>query len=94
MNVFSMIPAAIDVLRAGEEVKRPGAWKVGVAVAGLLIAVNNFAKAAGYDLGIADDVLLALGTGFAGLFTAIATVVSSKDIGVLRAKDSPAVPDL
>lgn len=87
--------AFFSVLRKGNQVANPTAWKQGQitasVVAGLLGALVSLAKAYGYELPLTDDQLIAIGSAIVaivGLFISPAlTISTTTKVGL------PAEPD-
>lgn len=88
--MIDKIKALFSVLKKGEQVANPAAWKnrqVAVsAVTGLLVAVVAGSKAFGYDLGVSDAQIESAvigGASVIGLGMSIwTTLATSKKVGI------------
>lgn len=88
---MSKLIAFFNVLRKGNQVANPTAWKTGQitgsVLAGLLGSIIALAKVYGYELPLTDEQLLAIGSAIVaivGLFISPAvTVASSEKVGLL-----------
>lgn len=87
-KLFQAIPALLKAIKAGEELKNAGAWKVGQNLTNtiylVLVGLVAAAKAFNFDLGLSDDKLLELAgyiTGLVGIANVYITTASSKKIG-------------
>lgn len=82
--------AFFSVLRKGNAVANPAAWKAGQitgsVVAGLIASIVALAKVYGYELPLSDDQILAIGSAIVaivGLFISPAiTVASTEKVGL------------
>lgn len=87
--------AFIEVLRKGSSVADPALWKnrsaLAIALAGVLAALVQLAKAYGYELPVplTHDEILAIAGGLATLVGLFVTYGTSDKVGVLPAKPGP-----
>ena len=84
-----LITDLMQAFRKGQEVANPETWKnaqIAVnTVSALLAAVLAIAKGFGFDLAITEAQIDALAAGIVaavGVFNAVATVVSSRKVGL------------
>jgi hypothetical protein len=95
---MSKILALIEVLRKGSSVADPALWKnrsaAAIALAGVLAALIQLAKAYGYELPVplTHDELLAIAGGVATVVGLFVTYGTSDKVGLLPPKDG-ADPD-
>lgn len=93
--MLDKIKALLKVLRKGEEVADPAAWKnrqtAANAITALLITLLGAAKAFGYDLGINDAQLESAVLGGVAIFglvsNIVATLATSKKVGLPASSD-------
>jgi hypothetical protein len=87
--------SAVNVLRKGESVMDPVLWKnrtaATLAVAALIMALASFAKGFGYDLGVDNDLAMALAGGIAAAVGLYSNYATSKSVGILP--ELPGGPD-
>lgn len=80
------ILALFTVLRAGESVANPEAWKKGqitvTLLGGFLVAAANAAKAWGYNVPLDMDTANAVATGALGVWNIYLTLATTKKVGL------------
>lgn len=89
------LKAILNLLRQGNEVQNPGAWKNATIIANLLLAVVAVAAAFGFDVKLSADNATTLAAGavaLVGVVNGVVHVVSSKRAG-LPAANPPAPQD-
>ena len=82
--------AFLDLFRKGSMVADPKLWKdraaLTMALAGVLMAAIQIAKAYGYEIPIDEDAATALAGGIAVLVGVLSTYTTSDKVGVLPPK--------
>ena len=85
--------AFLEVFRRGAAVSDPALWKnrsgLAIALAGLIAALVQLAKAYGHELPLDEDSILALAGGLATLVGLFVTYATSDKVGVLPPKRGP-----
>jgi len=99
-NVWNQLSASWQVLKAGESVVNPEAWKRGQITVGYLVGFLSSgvvaAKAFGYELPINDEQIGAIASTILfvyGLFNHAATVASTDKIDITGRETVQQVPD-
>ena len=75
--------AMINLLRKGSAVANPGAWKNAEILASFLLAAVAAAAAFGLPIELTGDQVMDIATGVIALANAVATVITSKKVGIL-----------
>lgn len=93
---MNKLVALIDVFRKGSAVADPALWKnrsaAVIAIAALIMAAVEAAKAYGYDLPIDSETALLLAGGIAAAVGLLGNFATSDKVGLLPAKPAPADP--
>lgn len=84
--MIEKIKAGLTVMRVGQEVANPAAWKLGQvtgnAVGALILALVALLKAFGYELPIDENTALLIGGGIVAVFNVMFTVATTKKVGL------------
>ena len=86
------LKAILNLMRQGNEVANPGAWKNASAIAGLLIAIAAVAAAFGFKVQLSADDATSIAAGaiaLVGVVHSLLTVVTSKRAGLPAENPSP-----
>ena len=82
MNWLKLIAPALQVLRQGQELRNPAAWKNAQIIANVLSAVVGLLGAAGYPFGISDADVMGIAGGIVAAINIYTTIATSKKVGL------------
>lgn len=94
MNWLKLIAPALQVLRQGQELRNPAAWKNAQVVANVLSAVVALAVAAGYDFGISDAHISGIAGGIVAAINIYTTIATSQKVGFRQKSPATELPPI